>query len=86
VEIVRSTRRHPSVETGASPRAAARLAAAARARAALQGRGFVIPDDVKYLAAPLLRHRLVMTPAAEIEGAGPDQAVFEILSQVPAPR
>ncbi|MDR2405948.1 MAG: MoxR family ATPase [Deltaproteobacteria bacterium] len=86
VEIIRATRRHPSIETGASPRASAWLSAAARARAALLGRSFVIPDDVKYLSLPLLRHRLVMTPASEIEGTTPDQAVGEILSQVPAPR
>jgi MoxR-like ATPase len=86
VEIMRRTRRHPSIETGASPRASAWLSTAARTYAALSGRAFVIPDDIKYLSLPLLRHRLVMTPAAEIEGTNPDQAVSEILSQIPAPR
>ncbi|MDR2338663.1 MAG: MoxR family ATPase [Deltaproteobacteria bacterium] len=86
VEIVRATRRHPSVETGASPRAAVMLSSASRARAALQGRAFVIPDDVKALSLPVLRHRLVMTPSAEIGGHSPDQAVLDILAQLPAPR
>jgi MoxR-like ATPase len=86
VGIMRATRGHPSIETGGSPRAGSMLATAARARAAVKGRSFVIPDDIKYLCVPLLRHRLVMTPAAEIEGTSPDQAVHEILAQVPAPR
>jgi MoxR-like ATPase len=86
VDVIRATRAHPAVETGASPRAAAMLSAASRAYAALNGRDFAIPDDVKVLAAPLLRHRLVMTPSSDIEGFTPDRAVFEILNQIPAPR
>ncbi|MDR1313686.1 MAG: MoxR family ATPase [Deltaproteobacteria bacterium] len=86
VDVVRATRAHPAVETGASPRSAAMLSAASRAYAALQGRDFAIPDDVKLLAAPLLRHRMVMTPSSDIEGFTPDRAVFEILNQIPAPR
>src|SRR5690606_34070897 len=66
--LVRATRDSADVETGASPRAGAMLAVAARARAALDGRDYVIPDDVKALAIPALRHRLVLSPAAEIEG------------------
>jgi MoxR-like ATPase len=86
VDVVRATRQHPAVETGASPRAATMLASASRALAALSGRDFAIPDDVKLLAPPLLRHRLVMSPSSEIEGFTPDRAVFEILNQIPAPR
>jgi MoxR-like ATPase len=86
VEVVGATRRHPSLETGASTRAATMLAAAARAYAALQGRDFVIPDDVKRLILPLLRHRVVVTPAAEIEGGGSDKIVAEIVEQTPVPR
>ncbi|MDR3077137.1 MAG: MoxR family ATPase [Planctomycetota bacterium] len=86
VDIVRATRRHPSIETGASTRAAAMLASAARAQAAVRGRDFVIPDDIKQLAPPLLRHRLVMTPAADIEGVTADQALASILDQTAAPR
>jgi MoxR-like ATPase len=86
VDLVRATRAHPAVETGASPRSAAMLSAAARAYAALQGRDFALPDDVKLLAPPLLRHRLVMTPSSDIEGFAPDRAVLDILNQIPAPR
>ncbi|MDR1081667.1 MAG: MoxR family ATPase [Deltaproteobacteria bacterium] len=86
VDVIRATRAHPAVETGASPRSAAMLSAASRAFAALQGRDFAIPDDVKILAAPLLRHRLVMTPSSDIEGFTPDRAVMDILNQIPAPR
>ena len=86
VDIVRATRRHPAIETGASPRAANMMASAARAYAALMGRGFVIPDDVKVLSLPLLRHRLVMTPTADIEGLTSDSVLNEIVDQTAAPR
>ena len=85
VDIVRGTRVHPSIETGASPRAATMMAAA-RAHAAVCGRDFVIPDDVKRLTLPLLRHRIVMTPAADIEGLREDDALREIVDQTAAPR
>jgi MoxR-like ATPase len=86
VDVVRSTREHSSLEVGASTRAANMLAAAARAFAVLQGRDFVIPDDVKALALPVLRHRLTMSPAAEIEGLTTDRILREILDQTAAPR
>lgn len=86
VDIVRATREHPSLQFGASPRSATMLASSSRAYAALQGRDFVIPDDVKTLALPALRHRVVLSPGAEIEGSDSDQAVAQILEQVPAPR
>ena len=86
VDVIRATRRHASLEFGASTRAATMLASAARAYAALQGRDFVIPDDVKFLAIPVLRHRVVLSPGAEIEGLAPDRIVGEILEQTPAPR
>ncbi len=86
VDIVRATRRHPSIETGASTRAANMLASASRAYAALNGRDFVIPDDIKHLAVPLMRHRIVMTPSADIEGVTPDQALRTIVDQTTAPR
>jgi MoxR-like ATPase len=84
--VVRATREHPSIEFGASPRAAAMMGSAARAVAALNGRDFVIPDDIKGLSAPLLRHRLVLAPGAEIEGLTTDEVIGQILDQVPAPR
>jgi MoxR-like ATPase len=86
VEIVRRTRSHPAIEVGASTRAANMMAAAARARSAVSGRDFVLPDDIKYLAEPLLRHRLIMTPASDIEGLTADRIIQEILEQIPAPR
>jgi MoxR-like ATPase len=86
VDLVRASREHPSVLHGASPRAASMLAAASRARAALHGREFVLPDDVKELARPALRHRLVLSAAAEVEGETTDGVVQSILESVPAPR
>jgi MoxR-like ATPase len=86
VDLIRATRANPTIETGASTRAATMLASASRAWAALWGRQYVIPDDVKFLAKPLLRHRLIMTPGAEMDGLTPDLAVETILIQTPAPR
>ena len=86
VRIVRATREGTTFELGASPRAAAMLASAARARAALDGRDYVIPDDVKALAAPALRHRVILSPTAEIEGRTTDAALKTIIEQTEAPR
>jgi MoxR-like ATPase len=86
VDIVRATRDAPAFELGASPRAAAMLAIASRARAALDGRDYVIPDDVKTLAVPALRHRVALSPAAEIEGRTADAALKAVIDRVDAPR
>ena len=86
VDVVRATRQHASLAVGASTRAANMLAAAARAYAALQGRDFVIPDDVKALALPVMRHRVMLSPGAEIEGVGTDRVLSEILDRTAAPR
>ncbi len=86
VDLVRATRNRPALLAGASPRAANMLATAARAHAAVQGRGFVIPDDVKALALPVLRHRVVLAPAAEVEGGTADAAVRRVVEEVEAPR
>jgi MoxR-like ATPase len=86
VDLVRATRDHPSLQFGASPRAANMLATAARSYAAIEGRDYVIPDDVKFLAVPCLRHRLVLAPGAEIEGITVEQVIAQIIDQVPAPR
>jgi len=86
VRIVRATREGGAFELGASPRAAAMLASAARARSALDGRDYVIPDDVKALALPALRHRVLLSPAAEIEGRTTDSALKSILDRTEAPR
>jgi MoxR-like ATPase len=86
VELVRATRNNPTIETGASTRAATMLAIASRSKAALCGRDYVIPDDIKFLAAPLLRHRLVMTPASEMDGLTSDQVISSMIAQISAPR
>ncbi|MBB5745803.1 AAA family ATPase [Brevundimonas variabilis] len=86
VSLIRATRDSADTDTGASPRAGAMLAVAARARAALDGRDYVIPDDVKGLATPVLRHRLILSPAAEIEGRKVDQVLSALVDQVAAPR
>jgi MoxR-like ATPase len=86
VDLVRATRDHPSLQFGASPRAANMLATAARAYAAIEGRDYVIPDDVKYLSVPCLRHRLVLAPGAEIEGITVEHVIAQIIDQVAAPR
>ena len=86
VDLVRASREHPGLSFGASPRAANMLASAARAYAALDGRDYVIPDDIKHLAPPTLRHRVVLSPGSEIEGLSPDQIVAEIIEQTPVPK
>jgi len=86
VDIVRMTRETPALSHGASPRAAAAIAAAARARAVLEGRDYVVPDDVKALSLPALRHRVILSPAAEIEGRSTDDTLTEIIQQTAAPR
>ncbi len=86
VDLVRGTRNNPLFETGASPRAAAMISTAARAHAALQSRDFVIPDDVKAIALPALRHRAILSPAAEIEGRTADELIKQVIEQTEAPR
>ena len=86
VDVVRRTRELPSIELGGSPRAAVHLLGAARAAARLAGRDYVTPDDVARMATPVLRHRLVLTPEAELERYGPDDAVRTALGDVPVPR
>ncbi|MDE2412544.1 MAG: MoxR family ATPase [Sphingomonadales bacterium] len=86
VRLIRATRDSADLSSGASPRAAVLLANAARARAALDGRDFVLPDDVKALAAPVLRHRLLLSPAAEIEGKQVEALVADLVEATEAPR
>ncbi len=86
VRLVRATRESPDLACGASPRAAVLLASAARARAALDGRDYVVPDDVKLLATAVLRHRLLLSPAAEIEGKQVEALVADLVRQTEAPR
>ncbi len=86
VRLIRSTRESADLAAGASPRAAVLLANAARARAALEARDYVLPDDVKALAAPVLRHRLLLSPAAEIEGKQVEVLVADLVAATEAPR
>lgn len=86
VDIVRATRETPAFSNGASPRAAAMIAGSARAYAALNARDYVVPDDVKILAQPTLRHRVILSPSAEIEGRDSDTALADLVEQIEAPR
>jgi MoxR-like ATPase len=82
VELVHFTRRHRRVALGASPRAALALLLAERARALLQGRDFVLPDDIKALAPHVIAHRLLLIAEAEMEGVGAASVITEALAQV----
>ena len=86
VRLVRATRSHSDLATGASPRAAVLLGNAARVRAALDGRDYVVPDDIKALATAVLRHRLILSAAAEIEGRDVETIVGELIESTEAPR
>jgi len=86
VSVVETTRRLGAIQYGASPRGSVALLMASKAYAALMGRDFVIPDDVHLLATPILRHRIMLKPEAEIEGITADQVIENILSTVKAPR
>jgi len=86
VSIVRATRNTPGISWGASPRAAVALLLCTKAIAAIRGRSFVTPDDVKEIAKPVLRHRIILRPEAEIEGATPDQVVDSVVAGIEVPR
>ncbi|MBV1954813.1 AAA family ATPase [Streptomyces sp. NEAU-PBA10] len=86
VDVCRATRDSPSLSLGASPRGATALLSTARAWAWLTGRDYVIPDDVKALALPTLRHRVQLRPEAEMEGVTPDAVLTPLLARVPVPR
>ncbi|MFN8474735.1 MAG: MoxR family ATPase [Anaerolineae bacterium] len=85
VRIVQSTRAHSAVELGASPRGSLALYQTAQARAAIQGRDYVLPDDIKALAAPVLTHRLILSSQMKLRGRSPEQILQEIVEAVPAP-
>jgi MoxR-like ATPase len=86
VQIIRRTRDWPSLSLGASPRAAVSLMAVAKGFAVMEGRDYVIPDDVKAASQPVLRHRVVLRPEADLEGITPDQALDEVLRAVEVPK
>jgi MoxR-like ATPase len=85
-KITTATRLSPDIVLGASTRAAIHILLAAKACAGLNGRGFVTPDDVKFVAPPVLRHRLILKPEAEIEGLDADAVIQRVLGQVEVPR
>jgi MoxR-like ATPase len=86
IAIARRTREWPALSLGASPRAAIGLFFVARALAALEGRDFLIPDDIKAAAPPVLRHRIILKPEADLEGLTADQVVTEVLAAVEVPK
>ena len=86
VDLCRATRQSPSLQLGVSPRGATALLAVARAWAWLSGRDYVIPDDVKAMARPCLRHRVQIRPEAELEGVTADAVLESVLATVPVPR
>ena len=85
-EVAARTRSHPSLYLGASPRASVALMRGAKALAALDGRDFVTPEDLHEVAAPALRHRLILTPEEEMEGRRPDAVIEEIIEEIDVPR
>jgi MoxR-like ATPase len=85
VSLVNATRRHPHVQLGASPRGSLNLMHAAQAYAVLQGRDYVLPDDVKAVAVAVLSHRLILKPEARVRGVSAEQVVSEVLQQVAVP-
>ena len=86
VDIVRQTRKHQSVLVGAGPRATQALLLASRALAAIEGRDFVTPDDIKSMTVPVLEHRLILRPEYEIEGLSIVEVIQEILESIAVPR
>ncbi|MDG6902843.1 MAG: MoxR family ATPase [Nitrososphaerota archaeon] len=86
VALVNSVRSNQSVRTGPSPRATIWLYKLGRARALLEGRDFVLPDDIKFVAADVVTHRAILTPDAESEGVTPEKVVSDALNTVPVPK
>ncbi|GAB4423097.1 MAG: MoxR family ATPase [Bacteroidia bacterium] len=86
VRIVNQTRNNKDLYLGASPRASINLMTASKALAAMRGRTFVTPEDIQYLAGPVLQHRIILTPEREMEGGTPEEVVRRIIDQVEVPR
>lgn len=86
VQIVTTTRNHPALYLGASPRASLAIMAGAKALAAMNGRDFVIPEDIKDVAPSVMIHRIILTPEKEMEGVGPAEVVKQIIHGIEVPR
>jgi MoxR-like ATPase len=84
--IVGNTRNHKSIYLGASPRASIGILNGAKALAAMRGRDFIIPDDIIYIAPAVLRHRIVLSPEKEMEGASTDDVILQIIQSIEVPR
>ena len=84
--IVGATRNHKSIYLGASPRASIGILNGSKAIAAMRGRDFITPEDIVYTAPAVLRHRLVLTPEKEMEGASADEVIDEIIRGIEVPR
>ena len=84
--LVQRSRKHPDLSLGASPRSAVAWLQASKANAWLAGRDFITPDDIKFIAPPTLRHRLILRPEAQLDGLQVDSVISSLLSQVPVPR
>jgi MoxR-like ATPase len=85
-KIVFETRNNPALYLGASPRASLAILRASKANAAIKGRDFVTPEDIKEMAPPVLRHRIILTPEKEMEGITPDELIDNILKAIEVPR
>lgn len=85
-QIVQETRSNPALFLGASPRASVALLNSAKAFAAINGRDFVTPEDIKFVALPVLRHRVILTPDKEMEGVSADEVVKQIIDKIEVPR
>ena len=85
VDLATASRRHPRLRLGISPRAALHLVRAARAHAALAGRGHVLPDDIQRLAVPVLAHRVILSSDAQLAHETADEVIADILAGVPVP-
>jgi MoxR-like ATPase len=85
-DVVRATRSSPQIQVGASPRAAVHLLLMSKATAAMDGREFVTPDDIKTAAPAVLRHRLILTPEAQVAAETPDRVLARVLAQIEVPR
>jgi len=85
-KIIHESRNSKSVQLGGSPRASLAIINAAKALAAIKGRDFVTPEDIIYVAAPVLRHRIMLTPDKEMEGVSPDEVIAQIIQKIEVPR
>jgi MoxR-like ATPase len=85
-KLLTGTRRSPHLHLGVSPRGGIALLRTSQCLAAVRGRDFVVPDDVKEMAPAVLRHRVILRPEAELEGLTPDRVLSQILDGIPVPR